>query len=85
MNLIDPQVKVVLCNIFGNTTRCDEVARGILAALDMSQMKLPMVIRLTGVNEQEGKALLAAEGLTCIPSMSEAAQEAVALAKGALN
>jgi succinyl-CoA synthetase beta subunit len=85
INLIDPQVKVVLCNIFGNTTRCDEVARGILAALDLTTTTLPIVIRLTGVNEQEGKALLAAEGLTCIHSMSEAAQKAVALAKGAMN
>jgi succinyl-CoA synthetase beta subunit len=53
--LADPNVKAVLFNIFGGITRCDEVARGILAALDEVKPDVPMVARLVGTNEEEGR------------------------------
>ncbi len=56
--LADPNVKAVLFNIFGGITRCDEVALGILAALKEVKADLPMVVRLVGTNEEEGRRLL---------------------------
>ena len=57
--LSDPNVKAVLFNIFGGITRCDEVARGILEALDEVKPDVPMIARLVGTNEAEGRAILA--------------------------
>jgi succinyl-CoA synthetase beta subunit len=57
--LSDPNVRAVLFNVFGGITRCDEVARGILAALDRLDVKVPMVVRLDGTNDVEGRQLLA--------------------------
>ena len=57
--LSDPNVRAVLFNIFGGITRCDEVARGILTALDRLDLKVPMVVRLDGTNDVEGRRLLA--------------------------
>jgi succinyl-CoA synthetase beta subunit len=82
--LADTNVKAVLFNIFGGITRCDEVARGILAALDEVKPNVPMVARLVGTNEEEGRAILAASPhqLTTATTLAEAAQRAVAAAKG---
>jgi succinyl-CoA synthetase beta subunit len=82
--LVDPQVKAVLFNIFGGITRCDEVARGILAALDQVKPQVPMVARLVGTNEDEGRAILAESPYHLIPAttLAEAAQKAVAAVKG---
>ena len=55
----DPQVKGILFNIFGGITRCDEVARGILEALERMTIDLPIVVRLDGTNADEGRAMLA--------------------------
>jgi len=55
----DPDVKGILFNIFGGITRCDEVARGILAALERLTIELPIVVRLDGTNAEEGRAMLA--------------------------
>ncbi len=60
--LLNPDVEGVLINIFGGITRCDEVARGILEAAGSLAIELPMVIRLTGTNEEEGRRLLADDG-----------------------
>ena len=57
--LSDPDVRAVLFNVFGGITRCDEVARGILAALERLDVKVPMVVRLDGTNDVEGRRLLA--------------------------
>jgi succinyl-CoA synthetase beta subunit len=57
--LSDPNVRAVLFNVFGGITRCDEVARGILTALDRLDVKVPMVVRLDGTNDVEGRRLLA--------------------------
>lgn len=81
--LSDPKVKAVLFNIFGGITRCDEVARGILDALDEVKTDVPMVARLVGTNEEEGRAILAEANFPSASSLGEAAQTAVELAKGA--
>ncbi len=80
--LSDPKVKAVLCNIFGGLTRCDEVARGILMALAEIKSNPPLVVRLAGTNETEGRAILAAANYTSTRSFREAAEKVVALAKG---
>jgi len=79
--LSDPKVKAVLFNIFGGITRCDEVAHGILTALDEVKTDIPMVARLVGTNEEEGHQILAAANFPSAASLGEAAQKAVALAK----
>ncbi len=84
--LSDPNVKAVLFNIFGGITRCDEVARGILAALGEVPVDLPMVVRLVGTNEEEGRALLEAASIPHMETartLAEAAQKAVEAAQKA--
>jgi succinyl-CoA synthetase beta subunit len=79
----DPQVKAILFNIFGGITRCDEVARGILQALDQMTIDLPIVVRLDGTNSAEGRALLeqaAPPNLHVEATMLSAAKRAVELA-----
>jgi succinyl-CoA synthetase beta subunit len=81
--LANDAVKAVLVNIFGGITRGDEVARGILAALDQMKIELPIVVRLDGTNAEEGRRLLneaAPANLHVEPTMLEAAQRAVELA-----
>jgi len=79
----DDQVRSIFFNIFGGITRGDEVARGILAALDRMKIELPIVVRLDGTNAEEGRRLLAEAAppnLHVEPTMLEAAQRAVELA-----
>lgn len=80
--LDDPNVKAILFNIFGGITRGDEVAKGILAAMDEVKPKVPMVVRLVGTNAAEGRALLANANMITAETLAEAAQKAVAAAKG---
>jgi succinyl-CoA synthetase beta subunit len=80
--LADPHVKAVLFNIFGGITRCDEVARGIVAALEEVKPTVPMVARLVGTNEEEGRRILAAANMGIAKTLAEAAQKAVAAVKG---
>jgi len=82
--LSDPNVKAVLFNIFGGITRCDEVARGILEALGEVRTGVPMVARLVGTNEEEGRRILAEAEMMTAATLSEAAQNAVAAARGEL-
>ena len=80
---VDPQVKSILFNIFGGITRGDEVARGILQALDQLTIEDPIVVRLDGTNAEEGRELLreaAPPNLHVEPTMLEAAKRAVELA-----
>jgi succinyl-CoA synthetase beta subunit len=79
--LSDPKVRAVLINIFGGITRCDEVARGIIAALAELGTRVPMVVRLVGTNEEEGRRLLADANMITANSLVDAAQKAVAAAK----
>ena len=79
----DPQVKSILFNIFGGITRCDEVARGILQALEQLTIGEPIVVRLDGTNAEEGRELLrdaAPKNLHVEPTMLDAAKRAVQLA-----
>ncbi len=80
----DPDVRAVLINIFGGITRCDDVARGILTALDTFEVNLPIVIRLTGTNEAEAMELLEREGrgrLGWASTMDDAVKAVIARAK----
>jgi len=80
--LSDPNVRVVFVNILGGITRCDVVAKGILEAKRRVGFSKPMVIRLVGTNEEEGRRLLTDAGIHVLNSMEEAAQKTVALLKG---
>lgn len=82
--LMDHNVKAVLVNIFGGITRCDEVARGILAALQEVKPHVPMVARLVGTNEAEGRSILAEANLLTASTLAEAAQTVVRAARGEL-
>ena len=73
-----PGVDGVLFNIFGGITRCDEVARGIVAAREAVKVTVPMVVRLVGTNEAEGRQILKEAGLVAVTSMDEAARAVVA-------
>jgi succinyl-CoA synthetase beta subunit len=84
--LSDPKVKAVLFNIFGGITRCDEVANGILQALDQITVETPIVVRLAGTNDEQGRRILAeakASELRPAETMLEAAETVVELAKAA--
>jgi succinyl-CoA synthetase beta subunit len=80
--LSDSNVKAILINIFGGITRCDEVARGILSALAEVKPNVPMVVRLVGMNAEEGRRLLSDAHMLTAETLVEAAQKAVAAAKG---
>jgi succinyl-CoA synthetase beta subunit len=81
----DAQVKSILFNIFGGITRCDEVARGILEALERMQITLPIVVRLDGTNAEEGRKILAEAAPPNVhveATMLDAARRAVELGQG---
>ena len=78
----DPSVKVILFNIFGGITRTDDVANGIVTATKANPLKIPIVIRLTGTNEEIAMKILTDNGFVASSDMDEAVQKAVALAKG---
>ena len=75
--LLDPNVKALFINILGGITRCDEVAVGILKAKEKVGVTKPVVIRLVGTNEEEGKRILTEAGIYVLESMEEAAQKVV--------
>jgi succinyl-CoA synthetase beta subunit len=80
----DPKVRVMFINIFGGITRGDQVAKGIVEALAGDDIrKVPLVVRLTGTNAEEGRAILAEAGFVPVETMDEGAARAVALAQGA--
>ncbi len=81
--LADPNVKAVLFNIFGGITRCDEVAKGILTAISEIKPTVPMVVRLVGTNEEEGRRILAGANMITANTLAEAAQKAVEAARQA--
>lgn len=83
MNILlsDKNVKAVMINIFGGITRCDDVARGLITALDQIKTDIPIVVRLSGTNAQEGLELLKSTGLPTVSTMSEAAQKAIEMSR----
>jgi len=78
----DPNVKAILFNIFGGITRTDDVANGIVTATKQSPLKVPIVIRLTGTNEEIAMKILQENGFSASSDMDEAVKKAVELAKG---
>jgi len=83
MNILlsDKNVKAVMINIFGGITRCDDVAKGLVTALDEIKTDIPIVIRLSGTNAKEGQAIITEYGLPTVKTMSEAAKKAIELSK----
>ena len=75
--LADPNVKAILFNIFGGITRCDDVANGLVQALEAMEVEVPVVVRLTGTNEKEAHRILQDVGLKVGTSMDEAVRRAV--------
>ena len=83
--LSDPNVKAVLVNIFGGITRCDDVANGFIEAYNIVKPDVPIVMRLQGTNATEGQAIIKEAdipNLETADTLTEAAQKAVAAAKG---
>ena len=78
----DPNVKAILFNIFGGITRTDDVANGIVTATKQNPLKVPIVIRLTGTNEEIAMKILQENGFSASSDMDEAVKKTVALAKG---
>jgi len=81
MNILlnDKHVKAVMINIFGGITRCDDVAKGLIKAMEVISTDIPIVVRLSGTNAAEGLELLKQTNLPTVSSMSEAAQLAIEL------
>jgi succinyl-CoA synthetase beta subunit len=77
----DSNVKVILINIFGGITRCDDVARGIVEATTRIDIEPPLVIRLTGTNDKEGLAILAEAGFSAFSSMDDVVERGVEMAE----
>jgi succinyl-CoA synthetase beta subunit len=82
--LSDPNIKAVLINIFGGITRGDEVAQGILTAMEEVKPNVPMIVRLIGTNAAEGRQMLAAADMITADTLADAAQKAVGAAKGGI-
>jgi len=83
LNLVfsDPGVEVVLINILGGVTRCDEVAKGILEAKKQTGFLKPIVVRLIGTNEEEGQRILTEAGINVLDGMEKAAKRSVEIAR----
>ncbi len=79
--LSDKNVKAVMINIFGGITRCDDVARGLITALDQIKTSVPIVVRLSGTNAREGLEILKSTGLPTVGTMGEAARMAIELSR----
>ncbi len=80
--LSNPRVRVLLLNIFGGITRCDEVALGVVDALGESERRVPVVVRMLGTNEDEGRRILEEHGFNVYSEADEAVEKAVELSKG---
>lgn len=80
--LSDPRTSVILINILGGITRCDFVAKGILKAMEKCESEKPLVIRLVGTNEEEGRRILTEAGIHVLDDMDKAAKKAVDISLG---
>ena len=83
--LRNPELKAILVNIFGGIMRCDTIAEGVIAAAREVKLKVPLVVRMKGTNEEIGRRMLAESGLPIInaENMAEAGEKVVAAARGA--
>lgn len=77
----NPHLKAILINIFGGITRCDDIARGILMARNQIKIRVPLVIRLIGTNEKEGREILENAGLAAAERLSDAVKKVVELSQ----
>ena len=77
----DGRVRAILFNIFGGITRCDDVANGIVTSLKESPLQVPLVIRLTGTNEELARKILSDFGLSATTSMDEGVRTVIARAQ----
>ena len=82
--LADKNVKAVLFNIFGGITRCDDVAHGIVEALRSANVTVPVVVRLTGTNEEAGRQILGAAKVVPVSTMDDGVKEAIRLSRGGM-
>ncbi|MBT4406992.1 MAG: succinate--CoA ligase subunit beta, partial [Euryarchaeota archaeon] len=82
--LKDPNVKGILVNIFGGIMRCDIIAKGVIAATKALELDVPLVVRLSGTNFEEGRAILSSSGLNIhsVETLAEGAQKIVELIGG---
>jgi len=78
--LSNERTKALFINVLAGITRCDDVAKGIVATRDKSRIKIPIVIRMVGTNEEEGRRILEEAGISFLDSMEEGAKETVARA-----
>lgn len=76
--LRNQKVRAILINIFGGITRCDDIAKGIIMATDQIDIKVPLVIRLVGTNQEEGRAMLEEKGFSVADELGDAVQKVVA-------
>ena len=85
LNIIlrNPKVKSILINIFGGITRCDDIANGLLMAREQLDLNVPLVIRLVGTNQREGRAILEGAGLKAGDNLDDAVKEVISAAGGA--
>jgi succinyl-CoA synthetase beta subunit len=81
----DPGVKAIFFNIFGGITRCDDVANGIVTALKDIDIKIPIVIRLTGTNEEKAREILSKANLNATTSMDEGVKQVLEIAQGGVS
>ena len=79
--LSDQKVRGVLINIFGGITRCDEVAKGVVEAMNIVKPTVPIVVRLAGTNQEEGNRILASANMATANTLGEAAQKVVELSR----
>ena len=79
--LNNKKVKAILINIFGGITRCDDIANGILMAKKQIDIPVPVVIRLIGTNDQEGREILTNAGLSALERLTDAVKEVVSLSR----
>jgi len=80
--LKDDDVRVILINIFGGITRCDDIANGILEAKSQMDVPVPIIVRLIGTNEEEGRKILEGTELTAVQTLEEGAKKAKEMAEG---
>jgi succinyl-CoA synthetase beta subunit len=79
--LNNPKVNAILLNIFGGITRCDDIANGLLMAMNQVKIEVPLVVRLIGTNDQEGRKILEGAGIQAMTDLNEAVKAVVAAGK----
>jgi len=77
----DPHVKVIFFNIFGGITRCDDIANGIVQAIEQFKPKVPIIARLVGTNQEQAHEILKKAGIPVFSTMDDVVKEAVKIAK----